>query len=237
MPVTSGWDRALAAWLCIAVAALALGVLWRLAVWLRTPSRRRVTLTPGPGSVAGVVLRMVRETLFFETLFRASPWTWLFGWLFHAGLALVLLSHLRYVTREWWSWVGWIAAYGHLASGAMLVGLAGLWARRLLVDRVRWISRPSDHLLLGLIAVIAVTGVVTKYLAPVDVVAVKGFVRGLLGDAGGPLPASPWLVWHVAGAGALLALFPFGKLMHGPGLWVNPTRARPHPVNGRAADG
>jgi hypothetical protein len=24
----------------------------------------------------------------------------------------------------------------------------------------------------------------------------------------------------------LLVIFPFGKLMHGPGLWLNPTRAQ-----------
>ena len=36
----------------------------------------------------------------------------------------------------------------------MILGLVGLWARRFLVDRVRYISAPSDHLMLLLLLLI-----------------------------------------------------------------------------------
>ncbi len=209
-----------------AAALLLAGIAWRMSRWLRTPSPRRVALTPAPRTLAGVVVRMLRETLAFETLLRASPWTWLFGWTFHLGLALVLLQHLRYLSEQWWGWVEWLAAYGHLASALLLAGLAGLWARRLLVDRIRWITRPADHAALALIAGVAVTGVIVKYAAPVNVLAVKQFVRGVLTLSPAPLPEGDIALAHMLLAAALLALFPFGKLMHGPGLWVNPTRTQ-----------
>ena len=40
----------------------------------------------------------------------------------------------------------------------MLIGLAGLLVRRIVVDRVRYISSPSDYLMLLLILGIAATG-------------------------------------------------------------------------------
>lgn len=227
-------DLAFAALLYASCAALVLGAAWRLARWLRTPQPRRVPVTPAPRTVAGVCARMVHETLFFTTLWRASPWTWLLGWTFHVGLALVLLQHLRYVTAHWWGWVSWLSAYGHLASALLLAGLAGLWARRLLVDRIRWITRPSDHAVLALIAGVALTGVIMKYVAPADVVAVKAFVRGLVTARPEPLPGDAILLAHVLLAAALIAVFPFGKLMHGPGLWVNPTRAQADDARERA---
>jgi len=39
----------------------------------------------------------------------------------------------------------------------MVAGLGGLWARRFLVDRVRYISTPSDHLMLLLLIGIGLT--------------------------------------------------------------------------------
>ena len=94
------------------------------------------------------------------------------------------------------------------------------------MDRVRWVSRPSDHALLALIAALGVSGVWMKYADPASVVAVKAFVRGIVFLDPLPLPHHAVLVVHVLLAGVLMAVFPFGKLMHGPGLWLNPVRAQ-----------
>jgi len=51
----------------------------------------------------GVALRLTREVVFFESLFKASKWTWIFGWMFHAALLLVLLRHLRYFQQPVWT--------------------------------------------------------------------------------------------------------------------------------------
>jgi nitrate reductase gamma subunit len=222
------WIDVLAAYL-VRGAALVLfaGICWRLARWLRTPSPRQVVLTPAPTTRIGVALLMLHESVLFTTLFKASRWTWLFSWLFHFGLALVLLQHLRYVTAAWWGWISWLASWGYLASAMMLFGLLGLSARRIFVDRMRFISRVSDHAILALIAAIVVTGLGLKYFWPVNVFEVKDFVRGavLLGDAES-VPLHLGFLVHSSLALMLIVVFPFGKLMHGVGLWINPTRAQ-----------
>ena len=120
-----------------------------------------------------------REVVFFESLFKASKWTWLFGWLFHAALLLVLLRHLRYFQQPVWTPIVWVQAFGMYAGFAMALGLAGLWARRFLVDRVRYISTPSDHLHLALLLAIGLSGLGMRFVAPTDIVAVKAFMLGL----------------------------------------------------------
>jgi hypothetical protein len=50
----------------------------------------------GPDHPAGVAFRITREVVFFESLFRGNKWIWIFGWMFHFGLFLVTLRHLRY---------------------------------------------------------------------------------------------------------------------------------------------
>lgn len=217
-------SEALAALLTLAIIVMVGGLAWTLTAYGRMPAPARMPTTPAPTTVAGVVARLLRELILFESLFRASRSTWVFGWLFHAGLVLVLLQHLRYVTAEWWTWVAWVHAFGVYASAAMVIGLAGLWARRVLVARVRYVSSPSDHLMLALLLAIAASGMLMKYFAPVNVVEVKEFVRGVIFLDWQPLPASGVLWLHVALAAVLLLVFPFSKLLHAPGLFFSPTR-------------
>jgi len=47
---------------------------------------------------------MAREVALFESLFKSNKWIWLFGWLFHVSLLLVVLRHLRYFTDPVWFW-------------------------------------------------------------------------------------------------------------------------------------
>jgi nitrate reductase gamma subunit len=96
----------------------------------------------GADDRVGVAFRMTREVVLFESLFRGNKWIWIFGWMFHFGLFLVTLRHLRYFIDPVWrrsSSSSPSAIYGGIA---MVVGLGGLWARRFLVDRVRYITAP-----------------------------------------------------------------------------------------------
>jgi len=213
-----------AAFFYLAAAVLTLGVSHRIYRYARAPAALKIPTTPAPFTRGGVVMRLLREVVLFESLFKASKWTWLFGWLFHFGLLLVFLRHLRYVTDPVWGWVVWLQPAGVYGGFAMLAGLAGLWARRLFVDRVRYISSPSDHLHLALLTAIAATGLGVKYFWHTDIVAVKHFARGWLAFAPGQLPADPALLIHLILAALLLLIFPFSKLMHAPGLFFSPTR-------------
>jgi nitrate reductase gamma subunit len=206
-----------------ASAILVLGVARRCWVYARTPQPLKIPIPPAPTTRGGVALRMLVEVTLFRQLFRASKWTWLFGWMFHVALLLVLLRHLRYFTEPVWFWVDLIQPFGLYAAFAMLAGLAGLWARRVLVDRVRYISSPSDHLMLALLAAIAASGLAMKYVAHTDIVALKAFFLGLMAFDWQPLPADPALLIHLALVALLMFVFPVSKLLHAPGVFFSPS--------------
>jgi nitrate reductase gamma subunit len=107
---------------------------------------------------------------------------------------------------------------------ALVAALGGLWARRWLVDRVRYISTPSDHLMLALLIAIGLTGMAMRFVAHTDIVAVKVFVLGLMRFDWQPVPADPVLLIHLALVAGLMIVFPISKLLHAPGLFFSPTR-------------
>ncbi|MCC7217761.1 MAG: respiratory nitrate reductase subunit gamma [Burkholderiales bacterium] len=203
---------------------LVLGTGYRIATYIRTPAPLKIPTTPAPTTRGGVALRLGREVLFFESLFKANLWLWAAGWLFHVGLALVLLRHLRYFTEPVWGWVAWLQPFGVYAGFAMAAGLAGLWMRRIFVARVRYISTPSDHLMLVLLLAIALTGLGMKYVAHTDIVGVKRFFLGLMYFDWQPLPADPVLYAHLVLVALLMLIFPISKLLHAPGVFFSPSR-------------
>lgn len=207
-----------------ATAILVVGIGVKIRDYARTPAPLKIPGTPAPVTRSGVALRMTREVVFFESLFKSSKWTWLFGWMFHAGLLLVLLRHLRYFQQPVWAPIVWIQPWGTYAGFLMVGGLAGLWARRWLVDRVRYISTPSDHLHLALLVAIGLTGLGMRFVRHTDIVAVKAFMLGLMRFEIQPLPADPVLLVHLALVALLMMVFPASKLMHAPGLLFSPTR-------------
>jgi nitrate reductase gamma subunit len=206
-----------------AAATLVGGVAWKCWVYARTPQPLKIPIPPAPTTRRGVVLRMLLEVTLFRSLFRSSKWIWLFGWLFHVALLAVLLRHLRYFTEPVWAWVALIQPAGLYAGFAMLAGLGGLWARRFLVDRVRYISSPSDHLMLALLAAIAASGLAMKYLVHTDIIALKAFFLGLMAFDWQPLPADPALLVHLALVALLMIVFPVSKLLHAPGVFFSPS--------------
>lgn len=208
----------------LAAVLLTVGLIYRIRDYARTPAPLVIPTTPAPRTGSGVVLRMAREVLFFESLFKGNLWTWMFGWLFHISLALVLLRHLRYFINPVWDWVVFVQPFGIYAGLAMVAGLSGLWARRIFVDRVRYISTPSDHLMLALLIGIALSGLSMKFIAHTDIVGVKSFFIGLMQFSVKPLPADGILYTHLFMVATLMIIFPFSKLLHAPGLFFSPSR-------------
>ncbi|WP_283744157.1 respiratory nitrate reductase subunit gamma [Sideroxydans sp. CL21] len=208
----------------LATLLLVVGLLYRISTYARTPVPLKIPTTPAPKTTGGVVLRMTREVVFFESLFKANLWTWGLGWLFHASLLLVILRHLRYFTEPVWEWVAFIQPFGMYAGITMLLGLCGLWARRMFVERIRYISTPSDHLMLLLLIGIAASGLMMKFAAHTDVIAVKTYFLGLMHFEVGMLPADLLLMVHLSLVASLLVVFPNSKLLHAPGVFFSPTR-------------
>lgn len=207
-----------------AALVLIAGVANKIVQYARTPAPLKIPTTPAPTTRSGVVFRMTREVVLFESLFRGNKWTWIFGWIFHFGLLLVTLRHLRYFIEPVWLPIELVQPFGIYGGMAMVVGLAGLWARRFFVDRVRYISSPSDHLILALLISIGCSGLLMKFVFHTDVVAVKSFFLGLYSFDPQPLPTDPLLLLHLLLVALLMIIFPYSKLLHAPGLFFSPSR-------------
>jgi len=208
----------------VATLILVVGVAAKIWRYAQTPAPLKIPTAPAPRTRWGVFWRMVREVVFFESLFKSNRWIWLFGWTFHMALWLVLARHLRYFTEPVWFWVEIVQPFGTYAAFAMLGGLGALWARRVVVERVRYISNPSDHLMLALLVAIAASGAMMRFVVPTDIISVKAFMLGLMSFEIGHLPAHPILLIHLALVAMLMIVFPISKLLHAPGVFFSPTR-------------
>jgi len=203
---------------------LVAGLVNKVVQYARTPAPLKIPTTPAPTTKAGVALRLTREVVFFESLFRGNKWIWIFGWVFHFGLFLVTLRHLRYFLEPVWAPIQFIQPFGIYGGIAMVIGLGGLWARRFLVDRVRYITSLSDHLILGLLISIGLSGLMMSFVVHTDIMRVKAFFQGLYVGQINTLPADPLLLLHLLLVAGLMVIFPYSKLLHMPGLFFSPSR-------------
>lgn len=211
------------------LAYLALTVFWvgmgyRLWRWLETPVPLKIPTTPAPATQGGALLRVLGELFLFRSLWRENLELWLGGWLFHVSMALVLLKHLRYFTYPVPAWVNALYNVGVVAGWVMVLALLYLLARRVVMERVRYVSVLSDYLLLGLLLLIPATGLWMKFQDPVMVVDAKAFVLGVLTLQPRAVPHHVLFLTHLTLVLLLVAYFPFSKLVHAPGVLFSPTR-------------
>ncbi len=208
----------------VATILMVAGVARKIWIYWRTPTPLKIAVTPAPISAGGVVFRMAREVVLFESLFKSNKWIWVLGWAFHFGLLLVLLRHFRYFTEPVWWFVSLLQPFGIYAGFVMMAGLAGLLFRRIFVPRIRYISAPSDYLMLLLLMMIGVSGLMMKFVSHTDIVAVKAFFLGLIRFSWQPLPMDVPLLVHLGLVLVLMIIFPISKLLHAPGLFFSPAR-------------
>lgn len=212
-----------------ATAILVIGVVRKIVQYAKTPAPLKIPTMPAPVTQGGVVVRMASEIVLFNSLFKSNKWIWVFGWMFHLSLLLAFFRHMRYVISPdsfLMPIIGFemVQAFGKYAGFAMLIGLAGLFARRIVVDRVRYISSPSDYAMLLLIIGIAFTGMMMSFVVHTDIILLKEFMLGLLTFNIQPLPSDTVLLVHLSLVIVLMIIFPISKLLHAPGVFFSPTR-------------
>jgi len=204
-----------------------------------------------PSSTAGVVWRMALEVLFFRSLLRndkvelrsgekklvykGNKWLWLGGLVLHWSLLIILFRHLRLFTEPVLGIVLFVRDIDSIAQNLLpaifitdilvLAALTYLFFRRVGFPQMRYISLPADYFALLLIAAVAVSGVFTRLVFKVDIPAVKELSIGVL-TLQPVIPAglNPSFYIHLFFASALLAYFPYSKMMHAPGVFLSPTR-------------
>lgn len=203
-----------------------------------------------PSSAREVAVRLALELLLFRSLFRntghrrgpdgrlaypADKSLWLAAVVFHWSLLVILVRHTRFVVDPALPFVGTLAALDgffrvgipswYVTDVLVLASLVWLLVRRLRHPLLRHLSLPADYLALGLLLAIVGSGLLMRYVARPDLVAVKAFAVGLAVFRPVPSPASAWLTVHLLLVGSLLAVLPFTKLMHGAAALLAPTRA------------
>ncbi|MEW6333989.1 MAG: sulfate reduction electron transfer complex DsrMKJOP subunit DsrM, partial [Thermodesulfobacteriota bacterium] len=202
-----------------------------------------------PSGVWGVIGRMAMEALLFRSLFRnteaeiaegrpvygSAKWLWFFGLLFHWSLLIIVLRHLRFFIEPITPWIGALAAVDgffeigvptlYLSDIAILAGLTFLLLRRIALSRLRYISLATDYFALLLLIAVVTTGLLMRHVFPADLLHVKQLALGWATFAPAvPKEAGVVLYMHLTFVFALLAWFPFSKLMHMGGIFLSPTR-------------
>ena len=218
--------------LSLATIVMLVGLARKARQYRATPAPLKIPVTPAPKTTGGVVFRLAKEVVLFASLFRSNKWTWVFGWMFHVALALAFVRHLRYVIDPegllgfMWPLINnpIVQSFGKYAGFAMVIGLLGLLARRIFVARVRYISAPSDFLMLILIMFIGFSGLMMSFVSHIDVVQMKAFMLGILNFDLQELPESGVLLIHLGLVSLLGFVLPVSKLLHIPGVFYAPTR-------------
>jgi nitrate reductase gamma subunit len=169
---------------------------------------------------------------------------WIGALAFHYAFLTVSIRHLRFFAEPVPFSVSLLeqadgffrieVMYDAIQAGLPGVYLSGLvlfaatlylFIRRVVIPNVRYISLASDFFPLFLIMGIALSGIFMRYVAKVDITAIKELTMGLVTfrptlpeGIGGIFYAHMFLV------SILLAYFPFSKLMHAGGVFLSPTR-------------
>jgi nitrate reductase gamma subunit len=209
----------------VVAAIFVAGIVARVFVWAMAPVPLKIPTTPAPKSYAGVTVRVLSEVLVFNSLFRADKLLWVGAWVMHACLVIIILRHLRYFVYPVPDWVMSMQTPGVWAGYLFLLPILYLLARRLTLRPVIYVSTLTDYFALALLGGIAGTGIIMRYAARTSMVDVKAFALGLLTlDPVSP-PTDSFFLAHILLVCALIAYFPFSKLMHAPGVFFSPTRS------------
>jgi nitrate reductase gamma subunit len=164
---------------------------------------------------------------------------WLGAMALHWSLFVIVVRHLRLfvdpvprivaslAALDGFFEVGWPAWYA--TDVAVVVALGYLLLRRLRDPLLRYLSLPADYLALAALMAVVGSGILLRYVARVDLVAVRGYALGLTAFAPARLPGpGAWLAAHLLSVSFLLAILPFSKMIHAAGVWLSPTRNQPN---------
>ena len=176
--------------------------------------------------------------------YQIEIFLWVGALAFHYAFLAVLIRHLRFFTEPVPFLVTlvenvdsffrievlypnfYFGLPGVFLSGlVLLAAVTYLFARRLFIRPVRYISLASDYFPLFLIFGIALTGILMRYFIKIDVTAAKELTMGLV-TFQPTIPEGVGTVFyaHLFFVSVLLAYFPFSKLMHLGGIFLSPTR-------------
>ena len=211
----------------IAVLTFVAGMAYRFYVWKTTPQPGKMTLFPAPEG--GMIRGIIKEVLFFPSLFKGDRTLWTISWVFHAMVALVFVGHLRVfsglIDRALIPFIGQggVDTMSSTAGGAagivMLATGLLLLIRRMTNERVKQISTGADFFALLLVLSIVVTGDLMRFSgAHFDLELTRVWAFSLL-TFSPQVPESSMFLVHALLAQVLLIYIPFSKILHFGGIF------------------
>lgn len=202
-----------------------------------------------PNTTLEVIGRMALEVFLFRSLFRntkselrgtkvyfgSEKLLWAAGLAFHWSFFLIFVRHFRFFFEKVPFFVKPIdyldsflqigAPLLYMTDLVILGAVTFLFIRRLYLPQIKYISLAADFFPLFLICGIAVSGVLTRYFFKVHIVGVKELAMGLISLSPiVPEGIGSMFYIHLFLVCALMAYFPFSKLMHMGGVFMSPTR-------------
>jgi|AMWB02.1.fsa_nt_gi nitrate reductase gamma subunit len=215
-----------------ACAVFIFGTVMKIAGWLKKPVPFHITLFPAPRNTTGKVMAFAGEFFFCRCLFRENKALWLQVWLFHLSLALVIAGHVVgiYCLRDQFTLVGvspetsrfLSQLLGGLAGGVLVLSLDALLIGRIVDPVVRKLSVAGDFFSLLLLLALAVSGIMMHLPGfQADLPAVRAYMSDLIMFRSAALPDSATFVIHFLLVNILLLYFPFSRLFHSVGFFVN----------------
>jgi len=204
------------------IAVFIVGLVWRIRPWWAKP-RAKAVLFPAVKNNRNVVFRVLGDIIFFGKTFSTSKSLWIMTILFHLGLLLVFLGHLRTIVEPGFLW-GWFGLdsrgietvsfnMGMIAGGIMLVGGILLFSRRF-TPTMRILSIFQDYFVLSMLLIIILLGIVMRLWAPIHAEEVQLYVRGVLTLRPAVEITNIVFLWHIFFAQILVMYLPFSKLVH-----------------------
>lgn len=221
--------RTLLAWLpYLTFLVGVLGLARRIARWRRAPLAR-APLFPLPPTRTAAWRRTAAELCLLRGLHAADRARWLGAWPLHVALALLAVGHVRAVVDFPGLWRGLglspeaVDRLAQAAGGAVgLVALAAcfvLLARRLVVPRLRQITRTGDLLALLVLLAVIVSGNALRFGPGLELAPIRAYFLSLAVLSPAPLPEPPGFALHFLLAQILFAWAPWSKLVHAPGVF------------------
>lgn len=216
----------------IAGAIFLIGVTYRVAGWLKVPVPFQLTLFPAPADGTGRIAAVGTEMLFFKSLYQNDKNLWLWAWLLHLSLAMVIGGHIVgiYFLMNQFTLIGFTPAasqatsafLGTVAGIVLMAAIIVLLYRRFANPEVKRLSDPADFVDLLFILAIVVTGNHMRLPAVhVDLPPIKAYLGSLLTFGSQPIPDNPIFIAHFTVVMLFLIYFPFSKMLHFAGFLVN----------------
>lgn len=216
----------------ITVTLFTLGVLYRLGRWVGAHIVHNITLSPWLQSNGQVAARIGSEAFLFRNLFRFDIALWAGAFLMHFALLNILGGHIvgfgllgeqfamipglgisPEISKEMSDLLG--SVFGIL----LFVSLLYLLFRRVAMDKVKQVTKPSDNLWIIYLLVLVGVGNIMRFVGPfhVEYELVREYIVALATFQSVmhmEILENGFFLVHYLLVQVLLIALPFSKLMH-----------------------